>query len=162
MNEQTENTNVYFTFFLGDGAFAINVQSVKEVLSWEPITPVPRTVSYMKGVMNIRGSVISVIDFRTLFDIEPTADEKATSIIVTEVSVDDEQQPLTFGIIADRVEGVGPLDTSIRSDISSSRPVSSMNNKFIKQLGEKDGQFVLILDMEEILKHVEENLAKNA
>ncbi len=161
MNEQTENTSVYFTFFLGDGAFAINVQSVKEVLSWEPVTPVPRTVSYMKGVMNIRGSVISVIDFRTLFDIKPTADEKSTSIIVTEVTVNDEQ-PLTFGIIADRVEGVGPLDTNIRSDITSSRPDSSMNTKFIKKLASRDGQFVLILDMEQILQHVEQNLAKNA
>jgi purine-binding chemotaxis protein CheW len=161
MNEQSENTSVYFTFFLGDGAFAINVQSIKEVLTWEPITPVPRTVSYMKGVMNIRGSVISVIDFRTLFDIDPTVDEKSTSIIVTEVTVDDEQ-PLTFGIIADRVEGVGSLDTNIRSDITGHHPESSMNSKFVKKLGSKDGQFVLILDMERILQHVEQNLARNA
>ncbi len=160
MNESTDTGNVYFTFILGDGAFAVDVRSVKEVLTYETITKVPRTASYMKGVMNVRGTVVSVIDFRMLFDIPASAEEKETSIIVTEVTAEDEQ-PLTFGFIADGVDGVGELEDVVSQDVVSAGSLS-MHNKFIKKLGRKGDDFVLILDMEKILEHVESDPAEQA
>lgn len=152
--------NVYFTFFLGDGTFAVDVQTVKEVLTYESVTRVPRTADYMRGVMNVRGTVVSVIDFRTLFNIVATVEEEKTSIIVAEVVLENEQ-PLVFGFIADGVEGVSELDEEIQGGIESHKD-SPMRNQFIKRLGRKDGKFVLILDMEKILAHVETELSKIA
>lgn len=156
MNEKNASNNVYFTFVLGDVAYAIDVQSVKEVLTYEAITPVPRTVNYMKGVMNIRGTVISVIDFRVLFNIPVKENEKSTSIVVTEVSSQNEA-PLTFGFIADSVEGVNALDAEIdKSNIDSG--LSAINNDFIRSLGRLGDRFVLILDTPKILESVEKDL----
>jgi purine-binding chemotaxis protein CheW len=156
MNENNASNNVYFTFVLGDVAYAIDVQSVKEVLTYEAITPVPRTVNYMKGVMNIRGTVISVIDFRVLFNIPVKENEKSTSIVVTEVSSQNEA-PLTFGFIADSVEGVNALDAEIdKSNIDSG--LSAINNDFIRSLGRLGDRFVLILDTPKILESVEKDL----
>lgn len=156
MNEKNASNNVYFTFVLGDVAYAIDVQSVKEVLTYEAITPVPRTVNYMKGVMNIRSTVISVIDFRVLFNIPVKENEKSTSIVVTEVSSQNEA-PLTFGFIADSVEGVNALDAEIdKSNIDSG--LSAINNDFIRSLGRLGDRFVLILDTPKILESVEKDL----
>ena len=153
-----ENTDVYFTFFLGEGAFAIDVQSVKEVLTFESITTVPRAAPYMRGVMNIRGSVVSIIDFRTLFNIPSTTAENELSIIVTEVDAEGDS-PLCFGVIADKVEEVESLDMLDRSDSIMGGDLS-LSNQFIKKLGKKGDQFVLILDMEKILRYIEDDLAQ--
>ena len=58
-------TNNFFTFNLGKGNFALPVKNVKEVLNYEPVSSVPKALPYIKGVMNIRGSVVTVIDLRT-------------------------------------------------------------------------------------------------
>ena len=95
----------YLTFILGDVLYAIDVCSVREVLDHEHVTKVPRTLDYMKGVLNIRGTVIPVIDLRLLFNVEPSADEEDTSIIVSELHCDDGTD-MMFGVVADYVENV--------------------------------------------------------
>lgn len=153
------NQTVYFTFTLGKASYAIDVKSIKEVLTYEPITKVPRTIDYLKGVMNIRGSVIPVVDFRILFDIEPTAKKEDSHIVVTEIST-KEEQPLTFGFIADTVEGVNDLRCE---DIDNTNNANSaMSSKFIKKLGRLNEKFILILNMEKILEYIEEELEKTS
>ena len=152
----------YLTFILGDVLYAIDVCSVREVLDHEHVTKVPRTVDYMKGVLNIRGTVIPVIDLRLLFNIEPSADEEDTSIIVSELHCDDGTD-MMFGVVADYVENVIQIGQIIcTSDGSAAEtPVSAlnvMNNKFIKGLGKIDKRFVLILDMQKIISFIEKDL----
>ena len=64
-----ETNDAFLTFVLGDVAYAVDVCSVREVLTYETVTRVPRTAAYLKGVLNIRGTVIPVIDLRILFNI---------------------------------------------------------------------------------------------
>ena len=71
---------LYFTFRLEEGTFAIPVTDVKEVLNYEPCTKVPKSLSYMSGVMNIRGSIITIIDFRLLFGFRPSKNLETTRI----------------------------------------------------------------------------------
>lgn len=144
MNESAANAS-YFTFMFGDVSYAIEVTSVKEVLPYEKITPVPRAKEYMKGVMNIRGTVISVIDFRTLFGLPVQEPTKATSIIVAEVK-DENDSILSFGFIADDVSGVGPLEKEPAG--------SGSNTPFVKMLGRTDSGMVLILDMKKIFDFI--------
>lgn len=149
MNEAAANAS-YFTFMFGDVSYAVEVTSVKEVLPYEKITPVPRSKEYLKGVMNIRGTVISVIDFRTLFGIPAQEPTKATSIIVAEVPQND-AGPLSFGFIADDVNGVGPLEKEPAG--------SGSKTPFVKMLGHTDNGMVLILDMKKIFQFIEEDIS---
>ncbi len=153
MNENNTNTAPYFTFKFGDVSYAVEVTSVKEVLGYEQITHVPRSAEYMKGVMNIRGTVISVIDFRVLFGLPVSEPTKATSIIVTEASIDGEGNgtaPITFGFIADVVTGVGPLEDEPTNKKSKTQ--------FVKKLGRSGSDLVLILDLADILSRIEKDL----
>ena len=147
----TLSSTSYFTFLFGDVSYAVEVTSVKEVLPLEKITPVPRTADYLKGVINIRGSVVSIIDFRVLFGLPVSEPGKDTSIIVAEV-IDKDGTILTFGFIADSVTGVGLLD----------KAPSAASNKtpFVKLLGHIDNSLVLILDLYKIFHFVEEDSIK--
>lgn len=160
MNENNDLRNVFFTFMLGDVLYAIDVRSIKEVLTYEAITPVPRTEKYMKGVMNIRGAVISIIDLHILFNIPAVTDEESTSIVVTEVTLEGDT-PFSFGFIADSVNGVTTLDAELPKNHVESG-LSVVNSEFITALGRTGDQFVLILDMEQILQHLEKDLAEQA
>lgn len=148
MNENLSNA-AYFTFLLGDVSYAVEVTTVKEVLPYEKITPVPRTAEYMKGVINIRGTVVTVIDFRVLFGIDIKPVTKDTSIIVAEIQLSD-GSCLSFGFIADSVNGVGPLERE--------PSVTGSNTKFVKMLGKNGSELVLVLDLNAIFSHVEKKL----
>lgn len=158
---ETESDD-YLTFILGDVLYAVDVRSVREVLDYEHITKVPRTVPYMKGVLNIRGTVIPVIDLRMLFNVEPSADEEDTSIIVAELDCDDGTD-IMFGVVADYVENVmqiNQIDTNSEENTEDT-PVSVlnvMNNRFIKGLGKIEKRFVIILDMQKIISFIEKDI----
>lgn len=156
MATNADANTLYFTFGLGSETYGLNVQYIREVLNKEKITPVPRTESYMKGIMNVRGSVIPVIDFRTLFHIESDLQNSEYSIVVTEY-IKDNQPPLVFGFIADRVEGVNTLDSDSVS-VQNSKELSAMNSNFIKKIGKIAEQFILLLDLEQIIEFIEEDL----
>ena len=147
MNENLSST-AYFTFLLGDVTYAVEVTTVKEVLPYEKITPVPRTAEYMKGVINIRGTVVTVIDFRVLFGIDIKPVKKDTSIIVAEIQ--DAGSNMTFGFIADSVNGVGPLEKEPSA--------TGTNTQFVKMLGKDGDNLVLVLDLNKIFSEVETRL----
>ena len=148
MNENPSNA-AYFTFLLGDVTYAVEVTTVKEVLPYEKITPVPRTAEYMKGVINIRGTVVTVIDFRVLFGIDIKPVKKDTSIIVAEIQ--DAGSNMTFGFIADSVNGVGSLEKEPSA--------TGTNTQFVKMLGKDGTNLVLVLDLNKIFSEVEKRLS---
>ncbi len=148
MNENLSNA-AYFTFLLGDVTYAVEVTTVKEVLPYEKVTPVPRTADYMKGVINIRGTVVTVIDFRVLFGIEIKPVKKDTSIIVAEIQQDN-GSIMTFGFIADSVNGVGPLEREPSA--------AGTDTRFVKMLGKDGTNLVLVLDLNMIFDEVEKRL----
>src|SRR5215471_11951261 len=84
MNEVTQ----YLTYKLGDEVFALDITKVREVLDFTAITKVPRTPDFMRGVINLRGSVVPVVDLRLKFGMNATEKTVNTCIIITEVTVD--------------------------------------------------------------------------
>lgn len=152
-----ETNDAFLTFVLGDVAYAVDVCSVREVLTYETVTRVPRTAAYLKGVLNIRGTVIPVIDLRILFNINPSSKEENSSIIVSEVHLPDEAE-MVFGFIADAVENVNHLK-DVSAAVDGTQALDMIHNEFIKRVGSVGDRFVLILDMEKIIKYMEEELA---
>ena len=123
----TETTQ-YLTFKLGDEVFALDITKVREVLDFTTVTKVPRTPEFMRGVINLRGSVVPVVDLRLKFGMTRTENSVNTCIIITEVTVDGDTTIL--GCLADSVQEVLDLDarsTSRRRPGSgrSSGPTSS-------------------------------------
>ena len=92
-------TALYLTFKLDKEVFAFDVKKVREILDLAPITKVPRAPEFMRGVINVRGSVVPVVDMRTKFGLPPTNSTVDTRIVVMEVDIGGE--PATLGARAD-------------------------------------------------------------
>ena len=149
---------LYFTFRLEDGVFAVPVTDVKEVLNYEPCTKVPKSLPYMSGVVNIRGSIITIIDFRLLLGLSPSKNIDKTRIVVTETQTDDKEE-VTFGVIVDDVEGVTQLK-NVPSDVGTYGTLSE-RKYFIKAVGRNGDNFVLVLDIKNIYTSIEKEIIES-
>ena len=140
------DTTQFLTFGLGDDIFALDVIKAKEVLDFSEVTQVPQTPDYMLGVINLRGSVVPVIDMRRKFNMEVADRTRNSCIVVVEVDVDGE--PVTVGALADSVREVIDL---LPSQIEPPPRIGTrLNTEFIKGMGNLDDRFVIILDIDKV------------
>lgn len=145
-DEIRATTNQYLTFTLEDEQYAVEVYDVKEVLEYTTVTKVPRTQEFMRGVINLRGSVVPVIDLRLKFGMGETEKTIDTSIIVMEVDIKDDQ--ITLGTLADSVQEVINLDDE---QIEPPPQIGTkIDTNFIKGIGKQDERFIIILDINKI------------
>ena len=147
-------TNQYLTFTLEGEHYALSVLKVREVLEYTRITKIPRTADFMKGVINLRGTGVPVIDLRTKFGMREVAPTKETSIIVMEVEGTDGS--VILGALADSVQEVIELEPSQIE--SAPRFGTKLATDFILGMGKKDGAFIIILDIDKIFSTNEVNL----
>jgi purine-binding chemotaxis protein CheW len=133
----------YLTFRLGDETFAANVNKVIEILEIPKITKVPRSADFMRGVVNLRGNVLSVIDSRIKFGFPVTEDTVNTCIIV--INMDLDGQNITLGLIVDAVKEV----IDIASDSIQNVPEigAKYNVDFIEGMVKSEDQFIMILNI---------------
>lgn len=133
----------YLTFFLADEEYGIEIMRVREIFGMLPITIVPQTPEFVKGVINLRGKVIPVIDLRLKFKMEKKDYDKETCIIVVEV---DE---VHMGIVVDTVQEV--LDI-VNSDIEDSPHFGTqVDTEFILGMGNKDNRVTILLDVGKVI-----------
>jgi purine-binding chemotaxis protein CheW len=136
----------YLTFKLADETFALDVAKVREILEQSNITKVPQTPEFMRGVINLRGSVVPVIDMRLKFGMTATEQTVNTCIIVAEVQMEDEI--VVLGALADSVQEVIEMEPE---QIEATPHIGTrMNTDFIKGMGKHDGRFVMILDIDKV------------
>lgn len=159
MNETGLSKQNYFTFQLGKGLFAVPVTSIKEVLNYEPITPVPKALPYLKGVINIRGTVVPVADFRVLFGFTSEKPIDQTMLIITEIEQKDDL-PLVLGLIADGVDVVCPLQIVPSETIEYG--TLPQRKEFIYAVGKKNDKFVLIINMENVISSIKTEISNAA
>jgi purine-binding chemotaxis protein CheW len=139
-------TTQYLTFKLADEVFALDISKVREVLDFTAITKVPKTPEFMRGVINLRGSVVPVVDLRLKFGMSRTEKTVNTCIIITEVTVDNETTVL--GALADSVQEV--MDLGQDSIEPAPRIGTHLNTEFIRGMGKRDNTFVIILDIDKV------------
>ncbi|MHC1697962.1 MAG: chemotaxis protein CheW [Geobacteraceae bacterium] len=136
----------YLTFRLAKETFAVDVAKVREILDFVAITKVPQTPDFMRGVINLRGSVVPVVDMKLKFGMEPTEKTVNTCIIVLEVNIENETT--IVGALADSVQEVVELDPSQIEP--PPRIGMKLNIDFIKGMGNLNDDFVIILDTDKI------------
>ncbi|AJE02940.1 chemotaxis protein CheW [Geobacter pickeringii] len=137
-------TRQYLTFKLAEEVFAVDVAKVREILEFTTITRVPQTPDFMRGVINLRGSVVPVMDMRLKFGMPGTEKTVNTCIIVVEVAHGDET--VILGALADSVQEVFELEPA---EIEPAPRIGTkLNTDFILGVGKHDGQFIMILDID--------------
>lgn len=139
-------TMQYLTFRLDDEIFALDITKVREVLDFTAVTKVPRTPDFMRGVINLRGSVVPVVDMRLKFGMSATESSVNTCIIITEVLVDNET--VVLGALADAVQEV--LDLDAGSIAPPPRIGTKLRTEFIKGMGRQNERFIIILDIDKV------------
>ena len=155
--QQTE-LNQYLTFTLDGEFYAVAVHSVKEVLGYTEGTKIPRTVDYMKGVINLRGSVVPVIDLRTKVGMPEAEKTIATSIIVIEGKVGADR--VVLGMIADSVQEVINLDPQ---DIQPPPRIGTrVDTEFIQGIGKHDERFIIVLAIDRVYSDADITEVSNA
>jgi purine-binding chemotaxis protein CheW len=144
-SEITESAQ-YLTFRLEDEVFAINVAQVREVLDLTKITKVPRTPDFMRGVINVRGNVVPVVDLRLKFGLPKTTNTLDTRIVVMELLLEGETT--VVGALADSVHEVMDLEPA---NIEKPPKIGSRwRSEFIRGIGKQEDQFIIILDIDRI------------
>ncbi len=139
-------TRQYLTFKLENEIFATDVAKVREVLDLTTITSIPRTPPFMRGVINLRGSVVPVVDLRLCFDMSKTESTRNTCIVVVEVLLDNEST--IIGALADSVEEV--IDLEPEQIQPAPRIGTQIRTEFINGMGKRDAQFIMILDIDKV------------
>jgi len=141
-----QETTQYLSFMLDQEVFAVDVARVREILEYRGTTRIPQVPDYLRGVINLRGSVVPVVDLRLLFGMPETESTINTCVIVLEVNVEGET--VVAGALADSVREVLELEpTEIEA---APRLGSRLNTDFIKGMGKRNDQFLMLLDIDRV------------
>jgi purine-binding chemotaxis protein CheW len=141
----------YLTFVLDKESYGLEILKVREIIGMMAITPVPRTPEFVKGVINLRGRIIPVVDLRAKFSLESAESTFQTCIIV--VDVKRERETVQMGVTVDEVSDVvdiepGQVDTT--PDFGE-----GVNTDFILGLGKINSKVVILLDVDKVLTETE-------
>ncbi|MFG6488704.1 chemotaxis protein CheW [Roseateles sp. BYS78W] len=140
-------TRQYLTFMLGGEVFAIGILAIKEIIEYGRITPVPMMPATIRGVMNLRGAVVPVMDLAARFGRPSAETGKRTCIVIVERHTAEEQQ--VIGVVVDSVNAVQEIAAG---DIEPA-PGFGMRiaPQFIAGMGKVNSKFVILLDIEQVL-----------
>ncbi len=151
MSTAQEKKSQYLTFDLDGEVFAIEVSKVREILDFTEVTCVPQMPMYMRGVINLRGSVVPVIDMRSKFGLATVDDTVDTCIIIVEVQIDNETS--VVGALVDSVQEV--LDIEESQVEPPPRMGSRMNSEFLHGMGKHDERFIMMLNIDKVFSSEE-------
>jgi purine-binding chemotaxis protein CheW len=134
------------TFKLGEEVFAVDVAKVREILDFTTVTKVPQTPDFMRGVINLRGSVVPVVDMRLKFGMSATEKTVNTCIIVMEIAID--QETAIVGALADSVQEV--LELEPEQIEPAPRIGTKLNTEFLVGMGKHNETFIMILNIDKV------------
>ncbi len=139
----SEDRDQYLALSLDGQDYGISIEKVDEIKAWSKATPIPNSPSYMKGVMNLRGTIIPIIDLRLLFNLDEAENTPFTVIVVVNVG-----KRLT-GIIVDSVKDV--IAVSRESVCETPELEGHENRQYIDSLAQVEGDLLILLNVEKLL-----------
>jgi purine-binding chemotaxis protein CheW len=146
----------YLTFTVGKELFGLGILSVKEIIEYQSLTTVPMMPAAIRGVINLRGAVVPVMDLSVRLGKAPAEVTKRTCIVIIELELELESEPQTIGALVDAVNQV------LEIPASEIEPAPSFGTKirrdFMRGIGKVDNKFVVLLDAGQVLT-LEEALA---
>ncbi len=143
------SVNQYLTFCIGEEDYGIKILSVQEIRGWETVARVPNTPTYIKGVLNLRGTAVPVIDMRLRMELVDPKYDNTTVLIVIRAEINCNER--IAGIVVDSVSDV----MNARSDEIKKTPDfgDRVNTEFINGLVDVGGKMVMLFDVDNFMKH---------
>lgn len=139
----------FLTFVLGGEVFALGILNIKEIIQYGDLTEVPMMPNFIRGVINLRGRVVPVVDLTARFNRGTTNISRRTSIVIIEMEQNDQIEAQSIGIVVDAVNEVIEI---AGADIE---PPPSFGAKirpdFISGMAKKDGRFIIVLNLDQVL-----------
>jgi purine-binding chemotaxis protein CheW len=152
---ESHGTDQYLTFVMDEEEYGVDILSVQEIRGWEKTTKIPNSPNYLKGVINLRGTIVPIVDLRVKFNLESVEYTPITVVIVLKLAFEEGDR--TVGIVVDAVSDVYSIvDDEIRE---SPDVTNSSNSSFIKGLANVNEKMVIILELDKLLD--EHELPKN-
>jgi len=144
---EDKHTSQYLTFVLGNETYGVDILRVQEIKGWTPVTAIPNTPSYIKGVLNLRGTIVPVIDLRTRFNLKNVEYTALTVIIV--LTIQSEYRSHVAGVVVDSVSdvlNVIPEEIEPAPDLGE-----DINTDFITGLATTQKQITMLLDIDRMM-----------
>ena len=142
-----EDQSQYLTFTLGDEVYAVDILQVREIRGWENVTRVPSAPGYVKGVINLRGSIVPIVDLRQRFSLLEIEYTPVTVVIV--ITVESNARKRNLGVVVDSVADV--VNLSVDTMRTTPEFGSKISTEFISGLGTTGEQMIMILDIDRLL-----------
>ena len=139
--------NQYLTFMLADEEYGVDILRVQEIKGWDRVTPLPNSPDYLRGVINLRGAVVPIIDLRRRFHMTEVEYSKTTVVVM--LKVHDERAERTMGFVVDAVSDVYSIaDDQLRlpPELGAAGQAS-----FVKSLATVDQKMVILLDVDQLV-----------
>ncbi|MCQ8105226.1 chemotaxis protein CheW [Methylomonas sp. SURF-2] len=138
----------FLTFELAGEAYGIEILKVQEIRGWEPIRKIPNTPAYLKGALNLRGSIVPIVDLRERFSMELVDYTPTTVVIVLSIRTETAENSV-MGIVADAVSDVLDIDPN---EIKASPNLGAkINTRYIRGMYVGKGNMVMLLDVDKLL-----------
>lgn len=147
----SQGSQQYLTFTLNAEVFAIGILNIKEIIEYGTLTEIPMMPAFIRGVINLRGAVVPVVDLSARFGGKPTAAARRTCIVIVEINqtVDEVDVRQDIGIVVDSVNEVLEIPPG---DIEPPPSFGArIRADFIQGMGKVDGKFVIILNIDRVL-----------
>jgi purine-binding chemotaxis protein CheW len=148
---QNAKMNSYLTFKIDEEIFSANVSKVLSILELSKITKIPRTPEFIRGVINLRGAVLPIVDLRIKFGLTPTEFTSNTCILVLEINI--ESTSVKIGALVDSVQEV--LEIEDKDIMPPPNLGAKYNSEFIEGMFKMEDSFIMLLNMDMIFTHDE-------
>ncbi len=157
-NAMVDREGKYLTFSMADEEYGIGILKIKEIIGMMPITTVPQTPEFVKGVINLRGKVIPVIDLRLRFGMESIDYTERTCIVVVEI--EGSVTTVQIGIVVDAVSEV----LNVNGDDIEDTPAfgTKLNTEYILGMAKMEGGVKILLDIDKVLNADEISILEEA
>ncbi|MFP4282460.1 MAG: chemotaxis protein CheW [Opitutales bacterium] len=140
----------FLTFKLGSESYAVEVLKIKEIIRMQRVTPVPHLPPYMRGIINLRGKVIPVVDLRLKFGLETIEETERTCIVVVQIRLNGDNRLAPVGMVVDAVDEV--LNISDEQVEDNPDLGSTLENRFIQGLAKFEDIIVTLLDIDRLIR----------
>ncbi len=138
----------FLTFELAGEAYGIEILKVQEIRGWEPVRKLPNTPDFVKGALNLRGSIVPIIDLRERFHIQKEEYTPVTVVIVLCINTEN-AGPVVMGMIADAVSDV--LDINLADIKQTPNLGSKINTRYMRGMYVRDSGMIMLLDVDKLL-----------
>ncbi len=143
----SEDEQQYLTFIMAGEEYGVDILAVQEIRGWEATTVVPNAPDYIKGVINLRGTIVPIMDLRSRFNLERVEYSPVTVVII--LKVETERGERVMGIVVDAVSDVHSISDS--DTRNSPELIEDLNTEFIRSLVSIDDNMIILLDVQRLL-----------